>query len=194
MGNDFNEYYLAHHGIKGQKWGVRRYQNKDRSLTPAGEKRYNNNNGDAPYSKTARKVYSSMSSKSRSRMMKTGKAIMDARSKVIKGAKAAGRNLKMTGKAISKFAKGELRRPSNKKVGEINSGVKSRKVSTTSNKSSKNRSRTQRMGNAILKYGKSARAALKRGGQAVVLATKPSTYKTAAKLAKQRAERRKKRR
>lgn len=31
---------LKHWGIKGMKWGVRRYQNKDGSLTPAGKKRY----------------------------------------------------------------------------------------------------------------------------------------------------------
>lgn len=32
--------YLIHHGIKGQKWGVRRYQNADGTLTNAGKKRY----------------------------------------------------------------------------------------------------------------------------------------------------------
>lgn len=31
---------LYHWGIKGMRWGVRRYQNKDGSLTPAGKKRY----------------------------------------------------------------------------------------------------------------------------------------------------------
>lgn len=31
---------LMHWGIKGMKWGVRRYQNKDGSLTTAGKKRY----------------------------------------------------------------------------------------------------------------------------------------------------------
>lgn len=30
---------LYHHGIKGQKWGIRRFQNKDGSLTAAGRKR-----------------------------------------------------------------------------------------------------------------------------------------------------------
>lgn len=34
-----SETVLIHHGIKGQKWGIRRFQNKDGSLTPAGKKR-----------------------------------------------------------------------------------------------------------------------------------------------------------
>ena len=36
--NYYNE--LQHAGIKGMKWGVRRYQNKDGTLTDAGKKRY----------------------------------------------------------------------------------------------------------------------------------------------------------
>jgi hypothetical protein len=49
MMNDFREYSAAFHyhngeimhfGILGMKWGVRRYQNKDGSLTAAGKKRY----------------------------------------------------------------------------------------------------------------------------------------------------------
>lgn len=41
--SDYNISYnreLAHWGVKGMRWGVRRYQNKDGSLTPAGKKRY----------------------------------------------------------------------------------------------------------------------------------------------------------
>lgn len=36
------EDYLSHHGIKGQKWGVRRFQNYDRTWTNEGKIRYEN--------------------------------------------------------------------------------------------------------------------------------------------------------
>lgn len=36
-----SDYVIMHHGIKGMKWGIRRYQNKDGTLTAAGKKRYN---------------------------------------------------------------------------------------------------------------------------------------------------------
>lgn len=39
MNNDYND-YLMHYGIKGQQWGIRRYQNDDGTLTPEGKKRY----------------------------------------------------------------------------------------------------------------------------------------------------------
>ena len=37
-------YELYHHGIKGQRWGIRRFQKKDGSLTPEGKKRYDDDN------------------------------------------------------------------------------------------------------------------------------------------------------
>lgn len=48
--------YLIHHGIKGQRWGIRRYRNKDGTLTEAGKKRLRKDND---------KIYSSLSDKER---------------------------------------------------------------------------------------------------------------------------------
>lgn len=39
-GDTTYSYELYHHGVKGMKWGVRRFQKKDGSLTSAGKKRY----------------------------------------------------------------------------------------------------------------------------------------------------------
>lgn len=46
MGYFYSDEELAHHGILGQKWGVRRYQNKDGSLTAKGKKHYDNMSDD----------------------------------------------------------------------------------------------------------------------------------------------------
>ena len=49
--------YLEHHGIKGQKWGIRRFQNEDGSLTSQGEARYSGKGGHKRFQKDKAKYY-----------------------------------------------------------------------------------------------------------------------------------------
>lgn len=47
---------LYHWGIKGMKWGVRRYQNKDGTLTAAGRSRYVGSNAEGTDEKSQKRV------------------------------------------------------------------------------------------------------------------------------------------
>lgn len=62
---------LYHFGIKGMKWGVRRYQNKDGSLTSAGKRRYNEKEA------SKREKLTNMSK--RGRLSEFEKGVVDAR-------------------------------------------------------------------------------------------------------------------
>lgn len=82
---------LYHHGIKGQKWGVRRFQKKDGSLTPAGRKRYD----DGGSSQKKQKEYKVPKNKSLHRL------------KIEEKYKAQGMSEKEAEQAASKRIRGE---------------------------------------------------------------------------------------
>lgn len=92
---------LAHHGIRGMKWGVRRFQNEDGSLTPAGERRY----GDGDNYKQSKKDYKSAVKEQR----RAGRSAIG-----IEGLKRYTESEKKTSDAYVKLAKAKAERANSK--------------------------------------------------------------------------------
>ena len=69
---------LSHHGILGQKWGVRRFQNKDGTLTSAGKKRRAENYNDQQR-KRDEKIYGKKAVERINQRMLNGESIQSAR-------------------------------------------------------------------------------------------------------------------
>ena len=67
------EYELYHHGVLGMKWGIRRYQNADGSLTGAGRRRYGS---EASSSKKAEKQAKKNKAKQKRKTIRAGANIL----------------------------------------------------------------------------------------------------------------------
>lgn len=80
MGYFYDDECLEHHGIRGQKWGVRRFQNTDGSLTSAGRNRRNQNYSDEQYGRD-KQVYGTLGARRINRNMNKGDMVSTARSK-----------------------------------------------------------------------------------------------------------------
>lgn len=67
---DNHKEMLMHYGIKGQKWGIRRYQNEDGTRTAAGKKReqYNSNHEDYDKAHTTKSVKTMSDAELRNRL------------------------------------------------------------------------------------------------------------------------------
>ena len=97
--------YIKHHGIKGQKWGVRRFQNKDGTLTPAGKQKYGSKeNFDKQYPEDIKKSMN----KAKSGMSKAGGAVKKAQDFNDKMVKKA--NEEQIKKDVSKMSDQELQK------------------------------------------------------------------------------------
>lgn len=97
---------LMHHGIKNQKWGLRRFQNPDGSLTPAGRERYRKPSEDS------RSVIKSIKNNA-SKLGTNAKAYIKLKSekrKASKNEKAARAEEKKANAALAKAAKKEAKK------------------------------------------------------------------------------------
>ena len=119
---------LYHHGIKGMRWGVRRYKNEDGSLTPAGKKRYLENEAyvkkhmdELDNESTASRKTAAALRKSVSDMSKSGESVLKKAGYDSKTAKEAVRVVSAERESLAKYhdAVDSVNRNASKKLKEI---------------------------------------------------------------------------
>lgn len=114
---------LYHWGIKGMKWGQRRYQNKDGSLTPAGKKRYEKEV--ARLKEREKTIKGQERAKARQAKLDAKKAELDEREKALIGGKSSSTKTKVSSepakkKSISEMTDEELRAETSRMQAEAN--------------------------------------------------------------------------
>lgn len=142
---------LYHYGVLGMRWGVRRYQNKDGSLTKAGQKRYNKEM--AKVREKNKALNNSIKTKAKLEKLDSKKKELKEKEKSFKNGKSASDMVKKDeastkSKRISDMSDDELRAMVNRMMLEKNSMDLQRQISSLN---AQNVSTGRKIANAVMK-------------------------------------------
>ncbi len=119
--NNNNNNYLEHHGVKGQKWGIRRYQNYDGSYTKRGMSRYNKKL--EAYQKADERYQKAKKSKSSKSELTQARLNRRVTKRQLNKAYAHLKHDKAADKGKEHYSKGETIRSNRAKNVRINAGL-----------------------------------------------------------------------
>ena len=142
---------LYHYGVLGMKWGVRRYQNKDGSLTKAGQKRYNKEM--AKVREKNKALNNSIKTKAKLEKLDSKKKELKEKEKSFKNGKSASDMIKKDetstkSKKISDMSDDELRTTLNRMQMEKNAMDLQRQISSLN---AQNVSTGRKIANTVMK-------------------------------------------
>lgn len=147
---------LYHYGVLGMRWGVRRYQNKDGSLTKAGQKRYNKEM--AKVREKNKALNNSMKTKAKLENLESKKKALKDKEKSLKDKEAQNRKVSSDSskkvetstksKKISDMSDDELRAMINRMQLEKNSMDLQRQISSLN---AQNVSTGRKIANTVMK-------------------------------------------